>query len=251
MIGFFDSGCGGLTVLKAVRAAIPSADVLYFGDTKNAPYGSRSRDELTRLTVEALKLLQDRGATSIVSACNSVSASLAISLFDSFSLQPTHLIEMVGPTVSAFRGSQERLLLVATPATIQSDIYQSAFRMIGHEVTCVAIPTLAGAIERGEGARELGHDIRNALQAVDLSQFDRLILACTHYPLVQSLFEKVVPMPVFDPAAAVADRVEHRLWPQEARNGHLQFLISEDSDVFRHWVAKLFPDTQYEVEILS
>ena len=117
MIGIFDSGSGGLTVLKAVREALPSADILYFGDIKNAPYGSRSHAELSVLTMRAIELLQGRGATSIVSACNSVSASLAVSLFDALSLAPEHLIEMVGPTVSSFKNSSARLLLVATPAT--------------------------------------------------------------------------------------------------------------------------------------
>ncbi|MCR4333930.1 MAG: aspartate/glutamate racemase family protein, partial [Patescibacteria group bacterium] len=143
MIGIFDSGSGGLTVLKAIRERMPSADILYFGDIKNAPYGSKSNSELSVLTVRAIELLQKRGATSIVSACNSVSASLAISLLDSLSLAPTQLIEMVGPTVHSFKNSSARLLLVATPATIQSEIYQNAFRMIGKDVEVVAIPDLA------------------------------------------------------------------------------------------------------------
>src|SRR4051812_29736626 len=122
MIGIFDSGSGGLTVLKAIRDVLPSADVLYMGDIKNAPYGSRSREELSKLTVEAIKLLQARGANRIVSACNSVSASLAVSIFDIFSLDSTQLIEMVGPTVASFKGSNARILLCATPATVDSGI---------------------------------------------------------------------------------------------------------------------------------
>jgi glutamate racemase len=125
MIGIFDSGSGGLTVLKTVRERMPSADILYFGDIKNAPYGEKPHGELGALTVRAIELLQKRGAESIVSACNSVSASLAISLFDALSLAPGHLIEMVGPTVSAFKDSPERILLTATPATIGSEIYQN------------------------------------------------------------------------------------------------------------------------------
>src|SRR5262249_29124782 len=100
MIGIFDSGVGGLTVLHAIRQNLPSADVLYFGDTKNAPYGEKSREKLSDLTTANIKFLLEHGATNIVSACNSVSASLAISLFDAFDLKPQQLIEMVGPTVS-------------------------------------------------------------------------------------------------------------------------------------------------------
>src|SRR3989338_4503180 len=134
MIGIFDSGSGGLTVLKAIRDQMPSSDVVYFGDIKNAPYGSKTNSELSVLTVRAIELLQNRGADNIVSACNSVSASLAVSLFDALSLTPPQLIEMVGPTVSSFKNSSARLLLVATPAPIQSEIYQNAFRMIGKDI---------------------------------------------------------------------------------------------------------------------
>src|SRR5580704_17633887 len=119
MIGIFDSGMGGLTVLKAIREEMPNCDVVYFGDTKNAPYGSKTRAELGALTVAAIERLQKAGATSIVSACNSVSASLAVSLFDTLALAPGNLIEMVGPTVSYFKHSTLRLLLAATPATIE------------------------------------------------------------------------------------------------------------------------------------
>src|SRR5271165_3119459 len=120
MIGIFDSGSGGLTVLHAIRQVLPSADVIYFGDIKNAPYGSRSQEELSVLTIQALKLLENRGATNFVSACNSVSASLALSVLDVFTEKEMQIIEMVGPTVSYFKGSAARILLCATPATIRS-----------------------------------------------------------------------------------------------------------------------------------
>ena len=131
MIGIFDSGSGGLTVLRKMREVLPNADIVYFGDIANAPYGSKSRAELSALTVRAIQFLQSRGATSIVSACNSVSASLAVSLFDVLSLLPTQLVEMIGPTVAQFRNSDARIMLCATPATIQSELYQQAFQMVG------------------------------------------------------------------------------------------------------------------------
>lgn len=253
MMGIFDSGAGGLTVLRAIREVLPSADVLYFGDTKNAPYGSKSREELFQLTVQAMKFLSENGAGSIVSACNSVSASLAISLFDTFSLTPQNLIEMVGPTVSTFKGSSDRLVLVATPATIQSGIYQNAFRMIGKDVQCLAIPELAGAIEHGETEEKIENIIRAGLDGTDFSSFDTLILACTHYPLVLPTFKKVCgsSVHVFDPAETVALRVESRFWPREVGNGTTRFALSQDSKVFRDLAATLFPKQDYSIEVLK
>jgi glutamate racemase len=252
MIGIFDSGSGGLTVLKAMREQMPSVDVLYFGDIKNAPYGSKSNNELGVLTVRAIELLQKRGAKSIVSACNSVSASLAISLFDVLSIAPDHLIEMVGPTVSFFKNSSAHLLLTATPATINSEIYQNAFHMIGKDVETVAIPDLAAAIEFGSSEEEIENIIRNAFEGVKLSEFDVLILACTHYPLVTHIFERILgSIPLFDPALAVSERVKKQLWSREVNNGTTHFVISKDSEPFRDRVAQLFPESECTVEVLD
>ena len=253
MIGIFDSGSGGLTVLRAIRTMLPSVDVLYYGDIKNAPYGSRSRDELSALTVNAMRYLSDHGARSVVSACNSVSASLAISLFDALSIAPDMLVEMVGPTVSYFKGSSARVLLVATPATIDSAIYQGAFTMIGKKIDALAIPDLAGAIEFGKSDTEVEAIIRAIFLPIDWSQYDVLVLACTHYPLIAQLFRTVVPehIVILDPAILVAERVERRFWPREAGDGKTHFVITKDSAPFRRFASELFPDTQYEIEVIE
>lgn len=241
MIGIFDSGSGGLTVLRAIRERMPSADILYFGDIKNAPYGEKSHRELSELTMRAIELLLARRATSVVSACNSVSAALAISLFDALSIAPDHLIEMVGPTVSAFKDSPARILLTATPATIGSEIYQNAFHMIGKEIETAAIPGLAAAVEFGDSEGEIEGIIRNAFLGIRTSDFDTIILACTHYPLVTHVFERVLgPTTLFDPATAVGERVERQLLAQEkAGEGLTRFLISKDSQPFRVRIAGL------------
>lgn len=252
MIGIFDSGSGGLTVLKAVREQMPSADILYFGDIKNAPYGEKSREELSRLTINSIRVLQARGATSIVSACNSVSASLAVSLFDALLLAPTQMIEMVGPTVSSFKSSSARILLTATPATIDSEIYQNAFRMIGKDVATVVIPDLAGAIEFGSSEAEMEQIIRDAFKDVQLKNFDVLILACTHYPLVSPIFERVLgSIHLFDPALAVGERVKKQLWPREVGDGTTRFIVSKDSQLFRDRVAQLLSGSAFSIEVLD
>lgn len=253
MIGVFDSGSGGLTVLRRVRDKLPSSDIVYFGDIKNAPYGSRSQEELSQLTIQALTFLQERGARSIISACNSVSASLALSLFDVFALEPQFLIEMVGPTASYFRGSDARLALCATPATIRSGVYQNAFRMIGKEVVYVPVPDLAGAIEFGGSEAEMETMIRTAFEGVPKGSFDALILGCTHYPLIANVFKRVLGEDVvlFDPAIAVAERVEDLFWPREAGYGSMTFCISKDSEHFRGFVKRLFPDEKYTIEVIE
>lgn len=252
MVGIFDSGSGGLTVMRAVRDVLPTSDITYFGDIAHAPYGSRPQEELAQFTAASIKLLRDRGAERIVSACNSVSASLALSLFDAFEMAPGDIIEMVGPTVSYFKNSPERIALCATPATVRAGIYQNAFKVIGKDVLAVAVPDLAGAIEFNEGEAKQRELIVAALRDVDWDKIDVLLLACTHYPLALEIFREVVPERVFifDPAQAVAERAHKLFWPQEVRDTKTHFLISQDSEPFRALVAKLFPDTRYTIEVV-
>jgi glutamate racemase len=253
MIGIFDSGSGGLTVLRAIRERLPSSDVLYFGDIRNAPYGMRPHQEISALTTDAVKFLAERGAGSIVSACNSASATLALSLLDAFSLETDRLIEMVGPTVSAFKGSDVRVILFATKATVEAGIYQSGFKMIGKDVTCVPIPDLAGAIEAGASETDIARIVAQTCAQIDWDSYDVAVLACTHYPLVYDVFRAAIPdrVGIFDPADAVAERVERRFWPREAGDGNLHFVITKDSETFRAHIARMFPDARYQVEVFS
>lgn len=243
MIGVFDSGSGGLTVLKEIRTRLPMVDIVYFGDIKNAPYGVKSQEELVVLTAVAIELLQKRGATNIVSACNSVSAALAVSN------APKDMIEMVEPTVASFKDLSAKILLTATPATITSRIYQNAFRIIGKEIQTLAIPELAGTIEFGASEEEIEKIVRDALIQVDQASFDALVLGCTHYPFARSAFEKVLPgATIVDPAVAVAERVAKQMG--EEGEGMTTFLISQDSEPFRARVAQLWPQGTYSVEVL-
>lgn len=257
MIGVFDSGSGGLSVLRALRARLPSTDVLYFGDIQNAPYGEKTPKELSLLTMRAMSFLELHGATSVVSACNSVSASLAVSLFDVLNLTSDKLIEMAGPTVSSFRSSSERVLLCATPATVFSGIYQNGFRMTGKEITTIAIPELAGAIEFGVAEDELEHIIRDAFSDIVSNRFDVLVLGCTHYSLIAPVFERIITqmfgndVRLFDPADAVADRAQKQFLPQEAGDGNLHFVITKESEPFRARVAQMFPDNADLIEVVK
>lgn len=248
MIGIFDSGSGGLSVLKAIRQVMPRADVVYFGDIKNAPYGLKTQEELSVLTEHAITLLHNEKADYLVSACNSVAASLVISLSDRIAFTPSDIIEMVGPTVAHFRDSQKKLALCATPATIHSAIYQNAFQLIGQDVQYIAISDLAGAIESGASHAEIEQIIRAAFSGRE--GFDTLILACTHYPLVRQAFEQVLPgVHVFDPSMVVAERVLNA-FPQETEgSGTIKFIVSQDSHHFRRFVDTVIGEHEPFIEV--
>lgn len=240
MIGIFDSGSGGLTVLKEIRARQPRADIVYFGDLKNAPYGNKTAEEIGNLTVLGVEKLIKEGATQIISACNSASANIVVPLFNKLKIKPVDIIEMVGPTVRAFKDKKgEKILLVATEATIRSGIYQNGFKPLDVKLQTLSMPYLAGAIEDGTSHPALLAMIGSSLEKYH-GTYDTLILACTHFPLVINLFRRNVPNKVnlFDPAEAVAKEVSKKY--KNEGSGKIKFLISKDSHFFRNRITELF-----------
>jgi glutamate racemase len=252
MIGIFDSGSGGLTVLSALKQYAPHADVVYFGDIKHAPYGNRSREELGALLVLGFERLLDRGATRIIAACNSVSASVAEPLIHFVGLSKSDVIEMVEPTVERLAAERmSRIVLVATKATIESGLYQRQCDRVGIEVVPVAIPQLAGAIEQDVPFDAQAAYIVAALRSIRVPA-DALVLGCTHFPFARSAFETVLAarnleMPVIDPADFVAQGAIER-FGISGGGGSIRFVISADSVPFRQKVSQLFSGFPYTIE---
>jgi len=241
-------------VLAEIRKLMPNVDVVYLGDIRNVPYGSKTREELGALTSAAVSRLLSEGATKIVSACNSVSASIVLPMLSILSLKPFDIIEMVGPTVMALRNEKSKILLVATPATVESGIYQQGFKAVGREITSLAISDLAGVIEFGGSETEVMKIIKDALVGAEGLDYDILVLGCTHYPLVKDLFKKVLNKSgkkavIYDPAVAVAAEVKLRM--DEKGDGKLKFLITKDSVLFRTRVKRLFGTDSAEVVVLN
>lgn len=239
MIGIFDSGSGGLTVLREIKKVLPKTDIVYFGDFRNAPYGNKTPEELGVLTVLGIQRLLSLGATQIVTACNSVSSSILKPMFDYPEIKQAQIIEMVGPTTRALSVSKDkRILLVATEATVRSGIYQDSFRDAGIFIDALPLPHLAGGIEEGTSIPGMVGMIRNSLDEV-IGGYDTLVLGCTHYPLVRDIFEQVAPgVEIFDPAEAIAKEVEKNF--DGEGDGKIKFVISKDSKFFRDKVLELF-----------
>ena len=240
-------------VLSEIRKLMPEADIVYLGDIKNAPYGSKTREELGALTSAAVSRLLSEGATEVVSACNSVSASIVPLMLSILSLKPFDVVEMVGPTVKALKNERKKILLVATPATIESGIYQQGFKSVGVKIATLAIADLAGLIEFGATDEEMEKMIEKALMSVKDSDFEILVLGCTHYPLIKGLFKKVLDkmgkkVVIYDPAVAVASEV--RATMDENGGGKVRFLITKDSSLFRERVRKLFGEKEIKIEVI-
>ncbi len=210
-IGVFDSGIGGLTVVKELLRRHPQASFLYLGDTARTPYGNKSKETIERYAVEDARFLVSHGADALVVACNSMSAHAMDALTAFF---PGKIYEVITPAVEiAAQTSKGRVGVIGTRATIGSDVYAARLRQLrpNLDVTSVACPLFVPLAEEGMlDARETKMIARRYLSALRQKQIDTLILGCTHYPLLQNVIRERVGRRVrlIDSPSAVLDAIE-------------------------------------------
>lgn len=185
-IGVFDSGLGGLTVLRAMIDLLPAEDVLYFGDTARFPYGPKPHDEVRKYAIEIGDRLVDEGVKLLVIACNSATSVALETLQDRYDIP---VIGVVQPGVLAAKQTTRtgRVGVIATVGTIASGAYQLAVEVHAPQldITCAACPGFVEFVESGEVDSEQVHVLAERLLApVRDANVDTLVLGCTHYPLL-------------------------------------------------------------------
>ncbi len=214
-IGVFDSGVGGLSVLRAMRKQMPNESIIYFGDQVHVPYGPRSMEEIQKFSEGITRFLLERNAKLIVVACNTASAAALKYLRGRFPDIPFVGMEpAVKPAAESTKTGKVGVL--ATPATFQGALYASVVERFGAGVelfqhTC---PGLVNQIENGELDSQATRTIlENALRPMLEKNIDTVVLGCTHYPFVIPLIQKIVGenVRVIDPAPAVARQVNRLL----------------------------------------
>ena len=192
-IGVFDSGFGGLTVLRSLVEQLPNEDFIYLGDTARAPYGPRAIAEVRRFALQGLDYLVEQGVKALVIACNSASAAV---LRDARERYEVPITEVVLPAASrAVAATRNRRVgVVATQSTVNSAAYEDAFAIAPHiTLTSKACPRFVAFVEAGiTGGDELLAVAEEYLEPVKRAQADTLILGCTHYPLLSGVIGYVL-----------------------------------------------------------
>ena len=236
-IGVFDSGFGGLTVLRELLPLAAGSHCVYLGDTARLPYGSKSRETIVRYALSSARFLQQRGAELLVVACNTATALALDDLREALTIPVVGVIQPGVEAASAAcreQGTAGEVLVLATQATIESHAYARACAKLGLKATEKACPLLVPLVEEG-WIGEIGDEARASVTAQVLRIYlgealrgapasRALLLGCTHYPLLRPAIERTLaelghPLRVIDSAQATARAVEQVLLEQGIARG--------------------------------
>jgi glutamate racemase len=251
-IGIFDSGVGGISVLRAIREQMPEESVIYFGDQGHIPYGPRPMEQIRDFSEAITRFLLEQGAKVIVVACNTASAAALKYLREKFpDVQFVGMEPAVKP--AAENTHTGKVGVLATPATFQGALYSSVVERFANGVelfqnTCTG---LVQQIEQGnlEG-KETRQILEDALLPMLEKDIDTVVLGCTHYPFIIPLIQNIVGdnVRVIDPAPAVAKQTERLLDANELRKnsgskGSVKFYTSGDPKELDSLLPKLLQES--------
>ncbi|HEY3928743.1 MAG TPA: glutamate racemase [Candidatus Koribacter sp.] len=216
VIGVFDSGFGGLTVLREIVRYVPNAEYLYFGDTARLPYGAKSVETVARYAVGACHFLEDQGAEQLVIACNTATA-LAMDQIHTYAHVPAIGVVEPGAKSAAAITQTKNVAVIGTEATIASHAYQRALEKLGIQANEKATPLLVPLVEEGWVDHTVTQQVAEIYLRDQFVRTDRrcdvLLLGCTHYPLIRPLLRRVVPteVSIVDSAESTARALAQKL----------------------------------------
>lgn len=236
-IGVFDSGLGGLTVVKEITKLLPNEDIVYLGDTARIPYGTRSKETIIKFSLEDANFLLKKNVKCIVIACNTASSMAGKTLKRKLKIP---IFDVIGPALKDARKiSKENIGVIGTRATIRSGAYKDA---LGY-----ACPLLVPFIEEGEvGSDALKMVVRDYLKPMKSKKVGTLILGCTHYPIIGNLIQKEMGKNVklINPEKSVSVEVlkflsKNKILNSKKTKGKREFYVTDLTDRFTK-VAEMF-----------
>lgn len=238
-IGVFDSGVGGLTVVKAMRELLPYEDIIYFGDTARVPYGNKSKSTIVRFAREIMAFLLDKKVKMVVVACNTAS-SLSLPLLDESYKVPVMGVIKPGIKEAARLTKNGKIGVIGTSSTVNSKAYDKelARQKVSARIYSEACPLFVPLVENRHINDKIALDVaRMYLTPLKKKNIDALILGCTHYPILKTAIKKVMDKTkLVDSSRAVAKEVKELLLKEDMaapkRKGNIKCFVSDDADGF-------------------
>ena len=251
-IGIFDSGIGGLTVANAIKKVLPNENIIYFGDTEHLPYGEKSQEAIQNFSKKIIKFLIKEQCKTIVIACNSASSVIERSITDD--VGGPFIFNVIDPVIEEIirKNNHYKIGVIGTKATIDSNIYAKKIKKKSSTITVnsLATPLLAPMIEEGFINGGISQTIiANYLSNRKLANIDLLILACTHYPLIQEEIKKYYNqnINILDSANIVAKYIaiqlqKNKLLKKSNKTQH-DFYVSNYTESFEKSAKFFFKET--------
>lgn len=259
-IGIFDSGIGGLTVVKAVREALPNENIIYFGDTARVPYGIKSEKTVRSYALEIADFLLERDVKMILIACNTVSASARRDIKEKAGNIPVLDVITAGTQAAMQFPHHKHIGVIGTLATIGSRAYEKAIRENNGDVniTAESCPLLVPLAEEGWTDNEIAEQIvRKYLQKFEKRDINSLILGCTHYPLFKPMIRKVLDDPnieIIDSGLSIAKMAREKLIESKLQNptpkGDFQCFVSDRPQRFQELAERFLGTSIPDVQIV-
>ncbi len=249
-IGIFDSGLGGLTILRALRRSLPCEDLIYFGDTANVPYGSKSKQTVTRFSLDIARFLESQHVKMIVVACNTASA-LALSELRKTCHVPVIGVIEPGAQKAAASTKNGRIAVLGTEATVKSNAYPKAIlkQLPNAKIIQQACPLFVPLVEENWAAKPATRLVAETyLAAVQRAHADTVILGCTHYPVLKKMIGSVLgpQVKLVDSADTLAHAAQTFLREhhqnETAGRGKLTVYASDDPARFKRLAAYLLKE---------
>ncbi len=213
-IAFFDSGVGGLTVFAKVKKLLPNENYLYFGDTKNMPYGEKTEAQLIEFADKIFRFFETKNAKAVVMACNTTSAITYEKLKNNYNFKIYPIIQTVCSTLAKLDGINS-LGVIATPATINSHAYSKGIAKYNKNMNVyeLAAPNWVRIVEEHRIHQPQSiEQIKEILEIMEQNNPDKIVLACTHYPYLLDVLKKFMPQDKFiDPALYFAQNIKEDL----------------------------------------
>jgi glutamate racemase len=258
VIGVFDSGFGGLTVLRELRRVLPAASYLYFGDTAHLPYGAKSVRTVAKYAISATHFLEEHGIEMLVIACNTATALAFDEIRAAVRVPVVGVIEP-GAQQAAAISKTKKVVVAATEATVASHAYQRALEQLGLQATEKACPLFVPLVEEGwvehRVTEEIAHIYMDEVFQDVARDADVLVLGCTHYPLLRPLLRRVVPQSVeiVDSAESTAAKVAEMLGTNRAQGtpGDLRCYATDSVEKFRRLGSKFLGCPIEKIELVD
>lgn len=260
-IGVFDSGMGGLTVMQEIMHSLPNEDIIYFGDIARLPYGTKSVATIRKFAEQTVQFLLNKKVKAIVIACNTISA---IAAEEVKKIAGSHIpvIDVISAGSSdAVYGKHNKIGIIATPATINSNAYPLAIHKLNPSVQTVtqACALFVSLIEEGfiehPATKLIAIDYLNSLKEQNI---DALILGCTHYPLIKRIISEIMgnTVKIIDPAITTTLKltemlINHNLLNNQPKNGNYHYYVTDIPVKFQENGERFLAHKMTNIELVS